>query len=127
MSFHGSAQEIRLEDGHILKANLANGDGEWNEVEIDLNNILGNNNGSYRVHFLPFHKMLTMAALQGSFEWGGENFAASAQNISFELEGDDSVPILRAELFNIDGEAVAGDINLAERIGNNNGEFHFGE
>jgi hypothetical protein len=54
-------------------------------------------------------------------------FANSAEEISFELEGDDSVPILRANLWNVEGELVGGDINLAERINNNNGEFTFGE
>ncbi len=52
MSFHCSAQNIRLDDGHILRAELANGDGEWIEAEIDLDGIIGNTNGS--------------------FEWGGE-------------------------------------------------------
>ncbi|KAL0933835.1 cyanovirin-n family protein [Colletotrichum truncatum] len=104
MSFHGSAQDIRVDDGHILKANLANVDGEWQEAEVNLNDFLGNNNGS--------------------FEWGGSGFADSAEDIHFSLEGD-NVPILRARLFNVDGEAVDADVNLAERIGNDNGNFSF--
>ncbi|KAH7375556.1 Cyanovirin-N [Plectosphaerella cucumerina] len=105
MPFHHSAQNITIEDGHILKAELANMDGEWVEAEFDLNDCIGNNNGA--------------------FEWGGGGFANSAEEISFELEGDDSVPILRANLWNVEGELVGGDINLAERINNNNGEFTF--
>lgn len=54
-------------------------------------------------------------------------FADSAEEISFELEGDDSVPVLRAQLFNVDGELVEADVNLAERINNDNGAFTFGE
>lgn len=64
---------------------------------------------------------------QGCFEWGGVNFSESAQDISFQLEGDDSVPILRAGLFDVDGNIVYGDINLAERIDNSDGSFHFGK
>lgn len=54
-------------------------------------------------------------------------FANSAEEISFELEGDDSVPVLRAQLYNVEGELIEADINLAERLHNNDGEFSFGE
>ncbi|KAF6818380.1 cyanovirin-n family protein [Colletotrichum plurivorum] len=107
MSFHASAQNIRVDDGHILRAELANGDGEWQETEVNLNDFIGNNNGS--------------------FEWGGAGFADSAEDIHFSLEGDDNVPILRARLFNVEGEAIDADVNLAERIGNDNGNFSFSE
>lgn len=63
----------------------------------------------------------------GSFEWGGEGFSGSASDIEFAIEGDDNVPILRAKLSNGDGEDVDADVNLSERIGNNDGSFHFGE
>ena len=36
-----------------------------------------------------------------------------------------AVPILRASLGNVAGEYVEADINLAERIGNDNGNFSF--
>lgn len=45
MSFHASATSIELEDGHILKATLRNEDGDEVESELDLNEIIGNNNG----------------------------------------------------------------------------------
>lgn len=63
---------------------------------------------------------------EGSFEWGGVNFSDSAEEISFAIEGD-GVPILRAGLRNVEGELVYRDINLAERIGNNDGNFQFGK
>ena len=44
MSFHSSAQEISL-DGTTLKASLANVDGEWIEAELNLDDVLGNNDG----------------------------------------------------------------------------------
>lgn len=53
------------------------------------------------------------------------DFADSAEDISFELEGDESVPILRANLGNLDGEQVPADLNLAERIGNDAGVLIF--
>lgn len=105
MSFHISASNIRVEDGHILKATLLDADGNLVEAEFDLDKVIGNNDGN--------------------FEWGGVDFSQSAENISFAIEGGDSVPVLRASLRTIDGELVDRDINLAERIGNDNGSFVF--
>ena len=45
MSFHASAHDIRVDDGHILRARLTNGNGDSVDAEIDLNQIIGNNNG----------------------------------------------------------------------------------
>lgn len=45
MSFHASAQDIRVDDGHILKARLQNTNGEEVDAEIDLNQCIGNNDG----------------------------------------------------------------------------------
>ncbi|KAG7284611.1 hypothetical protein NEMBOFW57_009216 [Staphylotrichum longicolle] len=104
MSFHSSAQDIRVDDGHILRARLRNGNGDEVDAEVDLNQFIGNSDGS--------------------FEWGGVNFSESAEEISFAIEGD-GVPILRAGLRNVEGELVYRDINLAERIGNNDGNFQF--
>ncbi|KAE8163790.1 Cyanovirin-N [Aspergillus tamarii] len=105
MSFHESAEEVNIRDGHILFARLRNEEGEFQDSEINLNEFLGNNNGS--------------------FEWEGENFAESAEDISFAIEGDGEVPVLRALLLNGDGEPVEDDINLSERVFNRNGEFVF--
>lgn len=153
MSFHNSAQDIEL-DGTTLKAVLANVEGEWNEAEINLDEILGNEDGKPSPLHGPFSPLspppplhppnlpipipqhpLTAIQLpeanvtlkQGSFEWGGEGFSGSADDIELSIEGDDNVPILRAKLSNGDGEEVEADINLSERIGNNDGSFHFGE
>ena len=45
MSFHASAQDISL-DGAVLRANLVNVEGEAVEAQIDLNSLLGNDNGT---------------------------------------------------------------------------------
>ena len=63
--------------------------------------------------------------LKGVFTWGGENFQASATDIALSREGDDEVPVLRAMLGTIDGEAAPSDINLAERIADENGSLVF--
>ncbi|KAL2139448.1 hypothetical protein VTI28DRAFT_5141 [Corynascus sepedonium] len=105
MSFHKSAQDIEIVDNHILKALLADANGEYVEAEYDLGQVIGNNNGQ--------------------FEWGGVNFDDSAEEVTLSLEGDDSVPVLRATLLDVEGNRVMADINLAERIGNENGEFVF--
>ncbi|KAK4151730.1 Cyanovirin-N [Chaetomidium leptoderma] len=105
MSFHSSAQGIRVDDGHILRARLENSGGQMVDAEIDLNQFIGNDNGS--------------------FQWEGENFSHSAEDISFSIEGDASVPILRAQLKNMEGGFNWADINLSERIGNEDGRFEF--
>ena len=69
--------------------------------------------------------MLTSSS-PGNFEWGAGEFAGSAENITFSLEGGDGVPILRAELRDTEGNLVGRDLNLAERIGNKSGSFVFG-
>jgi hypothetical protein len=103
MSFALSAQETRLDDGHILRARLQKADGEWVDAEINLNDVIGNDDGS--------------------FEWDGVNFSESANNITFAIEGDDAVPVLRATLTNREGDGVNADINLGERIQNIDGAF----
>ncbi|KAJ5165568.1 Cyanovirin-N, partial [Penicillium coprophilum] len=105
MSFHASASNIELEDGHILKAVLRNEDGDEEESTLDLNDHIGNDNGH--------------------FQWEGGDFQSSADDISLELEGDDNLPILRATLNDVEGEGQAADINLSERIGNDNGRLVF--
>jgi hypothetical protein len=55
MSFHLSAQDIRFDDNHILRARLQNVDGDWCDAEIDLNNHLGNNEGEWSTSFNSHH------------------------------------------------------------------------
>ncbi|KAI9038363.1 CVNH domain-containing protein [Aspergillus affinis] len=105
MSFHHSAEDIRIDDNHILVARLADGDGELQDASIDLDEYIGNNDGS--------------------FEWEGQNFSETAEDVEFAIEGDGEVPVLRATLNNAEGEPVTADINLGERIVNDNGAFVF--
>lgn len=46
-SFHASAQNIRVDDGHILRARLQNANGQEVDAEVDLNQFIGNNNGTW--------------------------------------------------------------------------------
>ncbi|KAL3418426.1 CVNH domain-containing protein [Phlyctema vagabunda] len=103
MSFHLSGAEFRIEDNHILRARLANEHGEHVDAEIDLDQFVGNSDGS--------------------FEWGSSGFSSSAENVSFQIEGGGQVPVLRASLRNVDGEFVERDLNLSERVENRNGQF----
>ncbi|KAL1645310.1 hypothetical protein SLS61_008380 [Didymella pomorum] len=105
MSFHYSAQDIRVDDGHILRARLQQADGEWNDSEIDLNDFIGNDNGH--------------------FYWDGQGFSGSAENIHFTIEGDGSVPVLRASLCDQEGNYQERDLNLSERVSNNDGHFNY--
>lgn len=52
MTFYHTAEDIRIDDGHILRARLQTADGEWNDAEIDLNNHIGNDNGMRNVQSL---------------------------------------------------------------------------
>ncbi|KAH2220376.1 hypothetical protein KXV37_001046 [Aspergillus fumigatus] len=105
MSFHLTAEDIRIEDGHGLVARLRNADGDLQDASIDLNTCLGNDNGH--------------------FQWDGVDFSHSAQDVHFAIEGGGQVPVLRAQLANQDGEFQDADVNLSERIENINGEFVF--
>ncbi|GFF34723.1 cyanovirin-N homolog [Aspergillus udagawae] len=105
MSFHLSAEDIRIEDGHKLVARLRRDNGELQDAEIDLNQYLGNDNGH--------------------FQWEGVNFSESAENVHFAIEGGGEVPVLRARLANVDGEYLDADVNLSERIENIDGRFEF--
>ncbi|CZS97642.1 related to Cyanovirin-N homolog [Rhynchosporium agropyri] len=104
MSFHAGANNVRVEDNHILKATIPNEAGEMVEAELDLNSCIGNHNGS--------------------FQWEGQGYADSGGAFSFSFEGG-GIPVLRAELKNVDGEGVPSDINIAERISNQNGRLVF--
>lgn len=52
-------------------------------------------------------------------------FNNAAEDVYLSFEGDDNHPILRARLQNVDGNWIEADVNLAERVGNSNGEFSF--
>ncbi|EKV10851.1 Cyanovirin-N [Penicillium digitatum] len=105
MSFHETSTHIELEEGHILRAILRTEDGGEKESIIDLNHCIGNDNGR--------------------FLWGSSDFSASACDIRFDIEGEESVPVLRAVLRDVDNEEHNADVNLAERIGNDNGNLVF--
>lgn len=47
VNFHHSAQNISLEDGHILHAELSNGDGDYVESTLDLDYYIGNHDGAF--------------------------------------------------------------------------------
>jgi len=105
MSFALSADDVRVDEGHILRARLRNGNGDLVDSELDLDHVLGNDGGR--------------------FQWGGEGFSGSAEDVTFTIEGEAQAPILRARLNDGQGNLVDRDVNLGERIGNNDGQFHF--
>lgn len=96
MSFWESSQNVRLED-NFLRASCCNADGEWQETEIDLNGVLGNENGVFAL--------------------GGGGWHQSATN--YRLEG----PVLVAQLQNGDGDWPEAKIDLNDFITNNNGQL----
>lgn len=46
MDFQSSARDIRVEGKNILVAQLRCEDGEWREARVDLDEHLGNDNGT---------------------------------------------------------------------------------
>ncbi|KAF8243636.1 Cyanovirin-N [Wilcoxina mikolae CBS 423.85] len=107
MSFHLSSDEttLRIENNHMLKGRLRNSNGELCDSEISLDKVLGNDDGR--------------------FQWDGEGFSGSAENVRFAIEGGGAVPVLRADLRDSEGNLCAADVNLAERIQNCDGQFTF--
>lgn len=69
--------------------------------------------------------LLVLTGYLGHFVWDGENFSQSAENIRFSLEADGQAAVLRASLSNSGGQHEERDINLGERIGNDNGNFSY--
>lgn len=59
-NFHHSAQDTRVDDGHILRARLQNGNGDFVDAECNLNDCLGNDNGR--------------------FDWGGRGTSKSSSS-----------------------------------------------
>ena len=68
---------------------------------------------------------MSVLPLLGRFEWFGHNFAQTAHGVHFAIEGGGHVPVLRAELTDLQNERVGGDVNLSEHVVNVNGSFEF--
>lgn len=47
MSFHHSAEDIRIDDKHFLRASLRNENGDLVEAEFDLDTVIGNSEGLF--------------------------------------------------------------------------------
>ncbi|KAL4916335.1 Cyanovirin-N [Aspergillus aurantiobrunneus] len=107
MSFHLSCQDIRIEvrDGYtVLLAGAGIGDDEYVPAEIDLDEQIGNDDGF--------------------FTRDGANFTDTAEDIQLEFRDDG--PWLTAYLLKANGEDREHQgINLAEHIGNEDGELVF--
>lgn len=54
-------------------------------------------------------------------------FADSAEDIRVSIEGGGPVCVLRARLRTVDGEWQDSDLNLSERMANNDGQFCWSE
>ncbi|KAG0250474.1 hypothetical protein BG011_008320 [Mortierella polycephala] len=103
-NFSQTSNRITLVDGHILSAHCRKANGEWNESKIDLNDFIGNEDGS--------------------FEWNGVNFSQTARDTSLLL-GDEAKIV--ADLQSRDQHLKKSTLNLDERITNVDGRLVFGE
>lgn len=63
MSFHESVENIRVDDGHTLRA-----DKDGQTIELDLDTILGNDNGRFQWSgSSTFPSFLSFASCQACF------------------------------------------------------------
>ncbi|KAM0429259.1 hypothetical protein ACHAPT_006473 [Fusarium lateritium] len=100
MNFHLGAKNIELVQNRLLKARIPMRD-EWIEVQLDLDNCIGNENG-----------VLT---------WGAKNFSWAATDVSIELGPSNWAPTLYATLYDSNSHPRSSSINLAQCIGIDNG------
>lgn len=65
MSFHHSAEDIEIQENHMLVAKLADADGEMQDASIDLNQFIGNDNGMLTLlaPCLPKHGLALILSL----------------------------------------------------------------
>ncbi|KAK3817665.1 MAG: Cyanovirin-N [Benniella sp.] len=104
MGFQQTSKNVKIVDGHILSASCQDRDGNWRDSSIDLDQIIGNEDGS--------------------FTWGGEYFSQSAQGIQLKEEYGDLAIV--GSLQQRDGNWTDDQsISLSERIENQNGELVF--
>jgi hypothetical protein len=54
MSFHSSAENVRVDEGHLLRAQLRNMEGNLVDAELNLDQVLGNNFGIQISRLTPF-------------------------------------------------------------------------
>lgn len=123
MSFNESVENIRVDDNHILRA-----DKDGQTIELDLDTILGNDNGHFQWGgSSTFSSFLSLASCQACFKTQLANilpcidYSQSAENVTFSVEGGANVPVLRAKL----GGGEGADVNLAERIAFEDGKLVF--
>ncbi|KAF9971274.1 hypothetical protein BGZ73_005822 [Actinomortierella ambigua] len=98
---------LRLKHGHVMAANCrrpsdSDDPTTWPESSIDLNEIIGNSNGT--------------------FVWGGEHFVLRADNPELHSQGNQM--ILTADLLTAETKwNHKVQLNLSERIVIRDGEF----
>ncbi|KAG6143317.1 hypothetical protein E4U38_004268 [Claviceps purpurea] len=135
MSFSITSQNIHLREAHLLYASCLDSEGNWQDCSFDLNDCLGNDNGSFvwdgdskcwnfgeACGMSAFHVHLYNHGADNRVSTGeiGADFMDTAANM--ELDGS----VLTATLLDNDGEPVGPrSIDLNERITNSNGQLMF--
>ncbi|KAF9324397.1 hypothetical protein BG006_000555 [Podila minutissima] len=105
MTFMHSSKDIRLKNNRYLTATCQRKDGRWVESSLDLDTIIGNDDGY--------------------FSWEGENFSMSAADPVTIKVASDSV-LLRTDLRKANGDWRQGEtLELSERIENLDGQLSF--
>ncbi|OJJ50688.1 hypothetical protein ASPZODRAFT_11546 [Penicilliopsis zonata CBS 506.65] len=103
--FHHSCQDITIDQSGTLHCRAMKHDGCLQDASLDLTRYIGNTNG-YLV-------------------WKGRHFSRSAERLRFDQEDPYNRAVLSATLTTEGGDKRDSEINLAENIGNNNGQLYF--
>lgn len=119
--FHVTSHYISVNDQFLLSAVCRRFDGRtWSPTTIELNTVLGNDDGNPISSSLPPIKFLTVPLL-GAFRWDSAGFGAEAKDIRLIDRH-----ILSARLKRNDGSWTEKPVtvDLAERIENLDGTLH---
>ncbi|EAU29314.1 predicted protein [Aspergillus terreus NIH2624] len=112
MAWHMSSRQIPGQPwiynsfGHThLQAQCLDEDGQWQNSDIDLDNVIGEE------RVVPLDELV----------WGDQNFTAESKSVNFAFEQTPAQPILRATFF----DNNSAPKNTAERIANVDGHLVF--
>lgn len=121
--FHVSSHYISVNDQFLLSAICRRRDGyTWSSTTIELNSVLGNDNGNY-IQLLSSTDHISNGAVitLGAFRWDSSGFGAGAKDIRLIDRH-----ILSARLKRNDGSWTEKPVtvDLAEKIENLDGTLH---
>lgn len=128
MAWHMSSRQIPGQPwiynsfGHThLQAQCLDEDGQWQNSDIDLDNVIGEERGMKEIDAISMLEYLLIVVPLDELVWGDQNFTAESKSVNFAFEQTPAQPILRATFF----DNNSAPKNTAERIANVDGHLVF--